>query len=247
MRNTGWLPRTTKKRHDGTKIALSGYYMLSAIRWFKYIAAGLCLALVFTMRALGADSTSVEGVIKTDTEWHGEVVVQGDVLVPEGVTLTVAPGTKVIFIPSDSTKIEPMFLSMQTELLVRGTLLARGVKDNRISFGPAPEDIADKKPARGDWGGIIFDGPATSKSVIAESDVTMADTGVTFYGASPTIEGCRITDCRYGLVCVGGSKPTVKGGTVTACEYGVAAFMGGRPTLADCAVEKNEQDFITKE
>ena len=48
-------------------------------------------------------------------------IVTANVLVPVGITLTVEPGTKVAF--EDGTK-----------MVVRGTLNAVGVKDNRITF-----------------------------------------------------------------------------------------------------------------
>jgi len=219
-----------------------------AIRSFKYVLAGFCLAIVFTARVLGADGPlTAEGVIKKDTTWSGVVIVASDVLVPEGVTLTIAPGTKVLFAMSDSSKIEPMFLSMQTELLVRGKLMAQGEKDRPVRFGPATDAADGRKPQRGDWGGVIFDGEASSGSVVAGAEFAMADTGVSVYHSSPRLAGCRIDDCRYGIVCAGGSRPEISGCTVRSCEYGVVSIKRSRPVLAGCKVEKNERDFLTRD
>ena len=221
--------------------------MYSLVKGLKYFAAGFCMALVVAIRSFSADGlTKVEGVIKHDAVWSGSVLVEGDVLVPAGVTLTIVPGTSVTFMPSDSTKIEPMFLSMQTELLVRGRLVAEGVKDAPISFGPAIEALSGKKPERGDWGGIIFDGPGSSTSVLSNANVSKADTGVTVYAASPPVTDCTVEDCRYGVVSMGGGGARLSGTTVTGCEFGVVAAMGAQPSVSGSKIGKNEHDLLLR-
>jgi hypothetical protein len=222
--------------------------MLIVLRWFKYVVAGFCLAVFFSMRVFGAEGpVPVEGVIKKDATWSGMVLVAGDVLVPEGVTLTIAPGTKVMFSASESSKIEPMFLSMQTELLIRGILKAEGEPGRPVSFGPAPEGMADKKPQRGDWGGVIFDGEASSGSIISNAVFIMGDQAIAAYHASPRFSDCRVEDSRYGIVCAGGSSPDITRSVVTGCEFGLVSVKGSKPALHDCKVEKNEHDFLTRE
>jgi len=187
------------------------------------------------------------GVIKKDTTWSGEVVVESDVLVPEGVTLTIAPGSDVLFVPSESTKIEPMFLSMQTELLVRGALMAKGMKENPITFGAAPADVSGKKPERGDWGGIIFDGPSASGSVVEYVRITKADTGITTYYSSPVIKSVGVNDCKYGLALMGASAPKLVGVSVTGCEYGLITSHGAKPEMSGCEISGNEQSNLVKD
>jgi len=222
--------------------------MATLVKCFKYFSVGLCIAFLFSVKAVGGDRPlQAEGVIKKDAVWAGEVLVAGDVLVPEGVTLTIEPGTKVMFAVSDSSKIEPMFLSMQTELLVRGRLVVRGEKGMPAYFGPAPEGMSDKKPARGDWGGIIFDGQAASGSSISYAGITMADSAIAAYNSSPSITGCTVDDSRYGLVCEGLSRPKLTGCTITGSEFGVVATRGGKPVLEGCKVEKNEHNFLTRD
>jgi parallel beta-helix repeat protein len=189
----------------------------------------------------------VEGVVRQDTTWSGDVLVMSDVLVPDGVTLTIAPGTRVMFAASESTKIEPMFLSMQCELLVRGALIARGAKDRPILFMPAPEGLNDKKPARGDWGGVIFDGAPASRSVLSHAELTMADSAIAAYGSSPTVTDCKVEDSKYGVVLMGGSAPRLTGCAVTGCEYGVVSGRGAKARMEDCTVVDNEHDFISRD
>ena len=222
------------------------------IRGLKFFLAGLCLALVFSMRVFGSDApmpppAQVEGAVIHDTTWKGRVMVVGDVLVPEGVTLTIAPGTDVMFMSSDSSKIEPAFLSMQTEIMVRGRLLAVGENNKLITFGPAPEDINGKRPERGDWGGIIFDSPESGKSWVTNASFIKADTALAFYGSSPYIAACTVTDCRYGIVSMSGSAPKFESCTITGNEFGVVSGSGGRPSFEKCSISKNEHDFLGRD
>ena len=61
----------------------------------------------------------ISGVVNGDMQLSGRVVLAGDMLVPVGSRLTIAAGTVVTVRPSAATKIDPEFLSSQTELLVR--------------------------------------------------------------------------------------------------------------------------------
>jgi hypothetical protein len=222
------------------------------IRSFKYFLAGLCLALVFSMRVFGAEAPvpsplQVEGAVTHDTTWKGRVLVAGDVLVPEGVTLTIAPDTDVMFMSSESSKIEPAFLSMQTEIMVRGRLVAEGEKDKEITFGPAPEELGGKKPERGDWGGVIFDGPESTKSKVTNARFTKADTALSFYGSSPDISACMVTDCRYGIVSMTGSTPSFAKCIITGNEFGVVSGAGGSPSFEKCNISNNEHDTLGRD
>jgi hypothetical protein len=226
------------------------------IKSFKYFLTGLCLALVFSMKVFGAETpvtvqgpgpVQVEGAVTRDTTWKGIVLVAGDVLVPEGVTLTIAAGTNVMFAASESSKIEPAFLSMQTEIMVHGRLVAEGEKGKEITFGPAPQEINGKKPERGDWGGVIFDGPESGKSKITNASFTKADTALAFYGSSPDIAGCTVTDCRYGIVSMGGSTPKFEACSITGNEFGVVSGAGGSPTFEKSNISRNEHDFLNRD
>lgn len=96
--------------------------------------------------------------IETDTVWSGRINITGDVMVKEGATLTVMPGTVVRF-----DTIEPKLdkdggrnmLGLDSpyfpgaEIIIRGRLVAVGTADNPITFTSAD---ASAKP--GSWGAI---------------------------------------------------------------------------------------------
>jgi len=115
---------------------------------FRSTGKGISLALIFVTLILyfpllvwGLDVptittwTNVSGFINSDTTWTLEgspYIVTGNVMVLEGVALTIEPGVTVKF---DTGKI----------LQVNGTLIARGTSENRVTFtsnktSPAPSD-----------------------------------------------------------------------------------------------------------
>ncbi len=153
-------------------------------------------------------------LIRHDTLWSGEVSLTEDVLVLAGVTLTIAPGTKININPTDSTRTEPEFISTYTEITVRGILQAQGSEKNPITFNmPAGSD--DKK-----WAGIIVDGGSVSlewckvsradtgltvlrgEAVVADSEFNKNHYGISINGVSPVIDinRCAFTDNDFGLV-----------------------------------------------
>ncbi len=80
--------------------------------------------------------------LKENTTWSGEIVINGVVSVPRGITLTLKPGTTVKFkkIDRDNNRIG------DGEIMVEGKMLAEGEPGNKIVF-----TSAEKNPARSDW------------------------------------------------------------------------------------------------
>lgn len=102
------------------------------------------LIIGFTSSSSNAQ-TNVSGVISSNTTWTkgaSPYIVTGNLLVNNGVTLTIQPGVVVRF---DSA------LSMQID----GTLLAQGTSNNEITFTSNTADTA------GAWGYIYFSDAST--------------------------------------------------------------------------------------
>ena len=93
------------------------------------------------------------GTIVSDETWSGTVELQGDVMVPQGVTLTILPGTTVEF---------PQFFDItlggddnsRSELIINGSLMAEGESGSPIVFTSDAGGSAQK----GDWVGIYVTG-----------------------------------------------------------------------------------------
>jgi hypothetical protein len=86
------------------------------------------------------------GTLIFDEIWSGEIRVTEDIIVPEGVTLTIEPGTVVKFKYYRGYK-EP---GKRSNLLVKGgTIRAIGTPEKQIWFTSDADD-----PINGDWEGI---------------------------------------------------------------------------------------------
>ena len=99
------------------------------------------LTVLFIILTYGYGQTNVSGVISSNTTWtlaNSPYVVTGNILVSEGVTLTIEPGVVVKF---DSEKV----------MQIRGELIAQGTIDSKITFTSNASS-----PAAGDWEYLTF-------------------------------------------------------------------------------------------
>ncbi len=103
----------------------------------------------------------VGGHLSTDTTWFPEdsphIVVQ-NIYVDEGVTLTIMPGTTVLFgaAPASYENVEDFLIqdedSVAKIMYVRGTVHAIGTVQDSIVF-----DRNEREPDNMRWGNIVFD------------------------------------------------------------------------------------------
>lgn len=83
-----------------------------------------------------------DAAIVADTVWSGRVIIDGTVTVHKGATLTIRPGSEILFVRRDDDQDG---LGDAT-LVVEGALHALGRQDAPISFASAAD-----KPKPGDW------------------------------------------------------------------------------------------------
>jgi hypothetical protein len=89
-----------------------------------------------------ANPLAINGSISSDTTWQGTVLIEGTSVIQAGVTVTVLPGTKVMFKHYRGYR-EP---DKRLALRVQGALIAQGTAQNPIYF---TSDAPD--PQNGDW------------------------------------------------------------------------------------------------
>ncbi|OJT22920.1 hypothetical protein BO221_18645 [Archangium sp. Cb G35] len=80
----------------------------------------------------GDASTSLAGTLHEDTTLSGALTLTGDLTVPTGVTVTLAPGTTFTAASSDSMRSGVDATAV--EVLVRGTLTALGTGSSPVTF-----------------------------------------------------------------------------------------------------------------
>ena len=127
---------------------------------------------------LGKPTTA--GRLKHYEVWEGWILIDGDVVVPKDMVLTIKPGSLVMFSPLTSrydAKI-PYLKGEETSnfasLIIHGSLIVEGEKDNEVLFANSFEDVTTKKI--GLWGGIIFDG--SDSSLVQYAKIERAVNGI---------------------------------------------------------------------
>jgi parallel beta-helix repeat protein len=152
---------------------------LAALALAVLAVAGPARAADAPGAAPGAGPAVVRGALAASATWSGTVRVEGPVDVPDGVTLTLQPGTDVRFAPGAA-------------LNVAGRLVAEGTAERPISFGPADPALP------GEWGRLNFGGlPGGSR--LAHCRVLRADALAVSAGAV-TLEDCEISGGRTGIL-----------------------------------------------
>lgn len=189
------------------------------------------VSAIFTA-ALVSGAHAVE--ITSDTTWSGVVTVAEDTRVAAGVTLTITPGTKIFFEPSDSTKTDPQFWSPDTELAVEGSIVAGGGEGGRVVFSPKGKS----------FGGIII--AEGGKASFSNASIEGAEEGLLVRGASVKASDLEITGSGYGLIAGPGAKLDFTGVKIRNCKVAVADLTGGLP-LDGVTIEKPSDAAVLRQ
>jgi hypothetical protein len=175
------------------------------------------------------DSTAWRGTLTQDTTWSGTVSVDGDVIVPSGVTLTIDPGTEVLLEADDvlrsSRRHQGVYAArlgytQRPDFFIDGALVVAGASGDeaelRQAFG---------LPVTNSWGSIVaghnatvdlshaavrgasnvFVGQATVDDATTAPSISVADTelertGIVFYEVCPTLAERLVGDDVSGFI-----------------------------------------------
>jgi len=199
-------------------------------------------------------NSTVSGVLATDEVWSGEVTVTGDVVVPYGYTLTIRPGTRIIFKANADDRYSGKDLN-RCELIVKGQLDAQGSKNKMIEFTTSGHRFQPNDPSLPHWYGIIlYNYNDELKSVIRFSRINHAaigidlhnsssvlisnneiyfnrDIGIQCYMSSPEIRDNVIRSSNLGVECGDKSAPIIVGNRVTRCNEAIHTNGSANPTV----------------
>ena len=201
------------------------------------------MGIIFAVCMLSAAALAQQfapGVIMTDANWSGEVWVKGDVVVEKGATLTIMPGTQVMFLPvSDENKsgADPA----RSEITVKGRLIAQGTRNNgRIIF-----TSGGTNPQMNDWSGIVLKNPRTP-SVLNNCLIEYAYKGVNCYGSSPEISECEIRYNLYaGISCEVRANAVIRKNSITSNEFaGLVCELASNPIVEQNIITQNTNGVI---
>lgn len=204
--------------------------------------AFLLLSLAILIQPVLAITTS--GTLTQDEMWTGEILITGDVVIPEGITLTVLPGTFITFSGDGSDNdVETAVLNElwlgKSNLIVRGDLIIQGKGDSRVVIGSSTPDANRPTPAW--WGGIIFEGLNVG-SLIEYAEIRYADVALVFTGSSlPWIVNSIIADNDVGIMTFDFSSPRIIGNRIeNNTLWAIACYDSSFPMISYNAIKGNE-------
>jgi outer membrane protein assembly factor BamB len=196
----------------------------------------LSLAVVSCLPAVHVDLEPLPPggrTLEGETRWSGEVRIAGQIVVPRGATLTIAPGSRVLFAPGPTG--EPAALT------VLGRITAEGTAEAPITLAAEGEGGPES------WEGVRFD--YVSGFSLRWVEIRDARYGIHAHFSSGTADhvrlagnlegarigrssiaflGCRIEGNLSKGLSMTDSANRVTGCTITGNRYGVFLFEGSR-------------------
>ena len=252
-----WDAIITGARHNGAVTAIHNVKTLNNAVFLFIPLLALWLGCQTTTLNIADIGTSANPLVKsgeliTDEVWAGKVLISGDVLISEGVTLTIQSGAVVGFEPADTPY----------QLIVRGTLYAEGEPDNFITFGSL--GTADEEPKPGDWAGIYIDS-ASQNARLGYCRIRDAINGIICQSDAIQIEDCLLSNNEVAIICdnaspianrnqldtngtaircLGNSAPDLAHNEIRANEYGISCDDDSRPKIQRNEIIANYRDAI---
>ena len=222
---------------------------VSTQHWvIAFLGALLSLTLLPAAVSVTAAQTT-SGVLHQDETWSRHVRLTGDVVVPSGITLTIAAGTTVAMTPRQSDHDVSVQRRVRGEgrelshpglidLIVEGRLHAKGGWWwRRIQLGSASEDVVG-------WGGLLFVGDSKT-SRLRYTTVHHASTAVRCLDqTAPDISHSVFKVNVNGLEVYQEAAPRLADSSIRANFRGIGIFDRATPELVRNIVRVNNQGLL---
>ncbi|MBX7150593.1 energy transducer TonB [bacterium] len=212
------------------------------------------IIILFVLQTAFVSAATTSGVLKGDETWEGVVQVTGDVIVPEGVTLTIKPNALIKF-AANSDDQESGYDITKCELIIEGVLRAEGKDKYEIRFTSGsftlPNETAKNnlQPQASDWYGIIFKRGNHDRSIVSYSVVEFAYDGITCINASPRIFRNRIEGNYWnGILCDIISSPKINNNEILNNGYaGINCKINSTPSITNNEVTGNRYGILVQD
>jgi len=148
--------------------------------------------------------SQTSGHITTDKTWSGNINITGDLIIDNGIKLTILYGSTVK-------------LGTNCAIIVNGVLEAQGIEENMITFTSSSET-----PSSGDWAGISFNDTVIDDLCIVEyCRIYYANNGIYCHSSSPNIINNIISYNENGIYCYSNSKPNIFSNSIKYNNIGI--------------------------
>ncbi len=175
----------------------------------------------------------LSGIVKEDMILQGKIIIEKDLLIKKGVTVTIKEGSVVYIQSADVSRTEPVFLMPETEIVVEGSLNIDGSPTNPVIFKSSEKNEY--------WGGIIINGGRLSGRYF---HISYAYNGLAILSGDAEIKNISLTDNRIGIVSDSG-KTNIEDLLAVSNEVGMINN-NLRLSIAHSRFEKNEEAIIFK-
>lgn len=219
------------------------------MKFLKYHKGKIGIGIVFLLLSFVILTQSVlaittSGTLTQDEIWTGEILITGDIVIPEGITLTVLPGTSITFSGDGSdndvetTVLNELWLG-KSNLLVKGDLRIQGEEDRRVIIGGL--SLEANRPTPVCWGGIIFEGLNVG-SLIEYAEIRYADVALVFTGSSlPRITNSIIANNDVGIMTFDFSSPGIIGNLIERNKlWGISCYDFSFPMISENSIKGGE-------
>ncbi len=164
--------------------------MVKLARFFFFVLN--VFFLLYSSPAYAVQEINSKTEITSDTVWQGDILLKGDVRINRGATLIILPGTNIRFkkikdFGPDKLSLDKANHFPRAELIVRGRLIAQGLRDKMITF-----TSAEKRPSVSDWGAINFIG--SRDNILEFCSISYGHTSIHCHSAQVLVSRCRLHD-----------------------------------------------------
>ncbi|MBI4651668.1 right-handed parallel beta-helix repeat-containing protein, partial [Candidatus Desantisbacteria bacterium] len=207
-----------------------------------------CLLFIFSGCRGGINSITkkstlpvqkVSGRIITDTIWEGIIEVEDKIFIPDGLTLTIKPGTIIRFRKNNYKKSGHGDNRIYVQKNAK--IIAAGEKFNNIFF-----TSAEAKPGSGDWQGLEFH-PENSISIIKYCRIEYAEEAIICVISSPCISNNIITKNNKGICIWQMSMPLITENLITENNIGILCSSKSNPSITSNIIKNNKTCGISCE
>ncbi len=191
-----------------------------------------CQGGAFNIGDFGTSENPLEksGELTENEVWAGKILIAGDVIVPEGKTLTIRSDSVVGFDPITGVH----------QLIVRGSLYAEGEPDRQIIFGSLGTET--EMPKTGDWVGIRFE-ETSLNSRLSYCRIQHADTALSSQSGGLQIESCLLNNNKLAILCDDGS-PMISDNEINKNGTAIKCLKSASPEITRNSIQANEFGVI---